>query len=72
VVAADHSKCDQKMSMVLGPLAPIDVLVTDQEPPTRCATPSKPPASTPSSPPEPLRQPPGRFNQRGWGLGQAV
>ena len=33
VVAADHSKFDQKMAMVLGPLELIDVLVTDREPP---------------------------------------
>lgn len=33
VVAADHSKLDRNMAMVLGPLDLIDVLVTDQEPP---------------------------------------
>jgi DeoR/GlpR family transcriptional regulator of sugar metabolism len=33
VVAADHSKFDQKKAMVLGPLDLIDVLVTDQQPP---------------------------------------
>jgi len=33
VVAADHSKFNQKMAMVLGPLDLIDVLVTDQAPP---------------------------------------
>jgi DeoR/GlpR family transcriptional regulator of sugar metabolism len=33
VVAADHSKFNQKKAMVLGPLDLIDVLVTDQQPP---------------------------------------
>jgi DeoR/GlpR family transcriptional regulator of sugar metabolism len=33
VVAADHSKFDRKMAMVLGPLDLIDVLVTDEAPP---------------------------------------
>jgi DeoR/GlpR family transcriptional regulator of sugar metabolism len=33
VVAADHTKFNQKMAMVLGPLDLIDVLVSDQAPP---------------------------------------
>ena len=33
VVAADHTKFNQKKAMVLGPLDLIDVLVTDQQPP---------------------------------------
>jgi DeoR/GlpR family transcriptional regulator of sugar metabolism len=33
VVAADHSKFERKMAMVLGPLDLIDVLVTDHAPP---------------------------------------
>ena len=35
VLAADHSKFDRNVAMVLGPLDLVDVLVTDQEPPER-------------------------------------